>query len=150
MQVDVFKELRAKKPVPTRMGQPSDSRANSQTSAVPHSWNPALQSEVPQPSIFVTADDRQLLLALLLHCADISNSAKPWTIAEKYTYLLALFSPVLQPRTHPSHAFALNKLLLCPHASRTDALAYASFLIAPHGNLLWGFSVYCLHCVCSS
>ena len=33
--------------------------------------------------IFATPEDRQGLLSLLLHCADISNPVKPAAIAEK-------------------------------------------------------------------
>lgn len=33
--------------------------------------------------LFVTAEDRQLVLNVLLHCADISNPVKPMRIAEK-------------------------------------------------------------------
>ena len=37
----------------------------------------------PVPDVWKTPEDRQFLLALLLHCADISNAVKPFTIAEK-------------------------------------------------------------------
>ena len=35
------------------------------------------------PDVWKTPEDRQFLLALLLHCADISNAVKPFAIAEK-------------------------------------------------------------------
>jgi hypothetical protein len=35
------------------------------------------------PRLFDSGEERQLLLNLLLHCADISNPVKPSTIAEK-------------------------------------------------------------------
>ena len=35
------------------------------------------------PEVWKTPEDRQFLLALLLHCADISNAVKPFSIAEK-------------------------------------------------------------------
>lgn len=35
------------------------------------------------PRLFDSAEERQLLLNLLLHCADISNPVKPTVIAEK-------------------------------------------------------------------
>ena len=37
----------------------------------------------PPPDVWKSPEDRQFLLALLLHCADISNAVKPFTIAEK-------------------------------------------------------------------
>ncbi len=37
----------------------------------------------PMPDVWKTPEDRQFLMALLLHCADISNAVKPFTIAEK-------------------------------------------------------------------
>ena len=37
----------------------------------------------PLPDVWKSPEDRQFLLALLLHCADISNAVKPFTIAEK-------------------------------------------------------------------
>ncbi len=37
----------------------------------------------PVPDVWKTPEDRQFLMALLLHCADISNAVKPFTIAEK-------------------------------------------------------------------
>lgn len=37
----------------------------------------------PIPDVWKTPEDRQFLLALLLHCADISNAVKPFSIAEK-------------------------------------------------------------------
>jgi hypothetical protein len=35
------------------------------------------------PGIFKTPEDRHFMLALMLHCADISNAVKPIAIAEK-------------------------------------------------------------------
>jgi hypothetical protein len=35
------------------------------------------------PEIFKSPEDRQFMLALVLHCADISNAVKPMCIAEK-------------------------------------------------------------------
>ena len=125
-QVEVFQELNSKKisaASATRMA----SRANSATSAqsgaaVAGGAPPLLQGD----SIFSSQDDRQLLLALLLHCADIGNSVKPWAIAKKwalpkglYTYtcqedLLAsspnnflLLSPIVPTRhLHTQHSFS--------------------------------------------
>ena len=37
----------------------------------------------PDAQVFKTPEDRQFMLALLLHCADISNAVKPFAIAEK-------------------------------------------------------------------
>jgi hypothetical protein len=51
--------------------------------------------------VFKTPEDRQFMLALLLHCADISNAVKPFAIAEKCARACA---PDLAPRTSCMHA----------------------------------------------
>jgi hypothetical protein len=38
------------------------------------------------PRLFDAAEERQLLLNLLLHCADISNPVKPAAVAEKWVW----------------------------------------------------------------
>lgn len=78
--MDVFQELSSRK-------KASYSRAvaasgNSATSA--QSFSGGGKLEHPTNNHFVTADDRQLLLAVLLHCADIGNSVMPYRIAERY------------------------------------------------------------------
>ena len=40
-------------------------------------------SSTPQEAVFRSPEDRQFMMALLLHCADISNAVKPFAIAEK-------------------------------------------------------------------
>ena len=40
-------------------------------------------STPPQEAVFRSPEDRQFMMALLLHCADISNAVKPFAIAEK-------------------------------------------------------------------
>lgn len=84
LQVEVFQELNAKR-ISVASATRTASRANSSTfmqsgtAAVAVGSPPAPQAE----SIFVSQDDRHLLLSLLLHCADIGNSVKPWLIAKK-------------------------------------------------------------------
>lgn len=41
------------------------------------------------PEVFKTPEDRQFMLALILHCADISNAVKPLSIAEKWVLYLS-------------------------------------------------------------
>jgi len=43
----------------------------------------------PSGCVFKTAEDRAMLLAMLLHCADISNACKPKAVAEKCAWRLA-------------------------------------------------------------
>lgn len=38
----------------------------------------------PHVSTITSPEDRQFLFAVLLHCADISNSSKPMAITDKY------------------------------------------------------------------
>jgi hypothetical protein len=46
----------------------------------------------PSGCVFKTVEDRAMLLAMLLHCADISNACKPKAVAEKCAWrLLPLF-----------------------------------------------------------
>ena len=40
-------------------------------------------AEEPSGSVFSTPADRLLLVALLLHCADLSNAVKPMSIVDK-------------------------------------------------------------------
>lgn len=42
------------------------------------------------PGIFKTPEDRHFMLALMLHCADISNAVKPIAIAEKCAHVFQL------------------------------------------------------------
>ena len=44
----------------------------------------------PSGCVFKTAEDRAMLLAMLLHCADISNACKPKAVAEKCAWRLPL------------------------------------------------------------
>lgn len=78
MQIEVFSELRSKKAVGAdsivAVSSPSMTSVQSLSGG---NTEPAVES------IFVSADDRQLLLALLLHCADIGNSVMPYPIAER-------------------------------------------------------------------
>ena len=57
-------------------------------SEAPAGHKPSHAGSTPYPSdVFKTSEDRQFLLAVILHCADISNAAKPMAIAEKYVCL---------------------------------------------------------------
>ena len=76
--MEVFSELRSKKIAAAQAVAPSH---NSMTSNHPVSASSAAQ--IPAESIFASPDDRQLLLAILLHCADIGNSVMPYSIAER-------------------------------------------------------------------
>ncbi len=86
MQLEVFHELNA-----------AAINANIKADAVPSASNAGraqaalgidehdgqLTGQAAVPDVWKTPDDRQFLLALLLHCADISNAVKPFAIAEK-------------------------------------------------------------------
>lgn len=52
------------------------------------------------PGIFKTPEDRHFMLALMLHCADISNAVKPIAIAEKCARAHAMPRVVLYVRLH--------------------------------------------------
>ena len=76
MQLEVFQELNA-------AAINGSIRADSSL-ASPAGPGPEAGGGAPQaPEVWKTPEDRQFLLALLLHCADISNAVKPFTIAEK-------------------------------------------------------------------
>ena len=77
----MFSELRSKKIAaasPDREVAASHNSVTSVRSLAP--GGPAAES--PTESVFTSADDRQLLLAVLLHCADIGNSVMPFDMAE--------------------------------------------------------------------
>ena len=78
MQVEVFSELRGKK-IASADRSVAVSPASSSSMQSFLAGNPEQGAE----SLFTSADDRQLLLALLLHCADIGNSVMPYHIAER-------------------------------------------------------------------
>ena len=78
MQVEVFSELRSKKsPAADRSVALSPHGSTSVQSMV------GGNTEQGAGSIFTSTDDRQLLLALLLHCADIGNPVMPFHLAER-------------------------------------------------------------------
>lgn len=83
MQIEVFSELRSKKIANASLDRVamSGNSSTSLQSAVAGNTDKAVEG------IFHSAEDRQLLLALLLHCADIGNSVLPYHIAERYKNL---------------------------------------------------------------
>ena len=79
----MFRELSAKKIAAVSTNRVVGSRMNSGTSAQSFATFGMPTPEPAQESIFASGDDRQLLLALLLHCADIGNSVMPFHMAER-------------------------------------------------------------------
>ncbi len=83
LQLEVFRELNA---AAINASIKADSAPSASTSGLGlgmdgHDGQVAGQAAVPD--VWKTPEDRQFLLALLLHCADISNAVKPFAIAEK-------------------------------------------------------------------
>ena len=93
---------------------------------------PLLSSLLPSndlPKLFATAEERQLLHVLLLHCADISNPVKPTVIADKWAWLPLLPPPPLPPFLPPPRPPPLlvtpAPLLRCRWADRVLAEFFA-------------------------
>ncbi len=76
MQLEVFQELNA-------AAISGSIRAADSSLASPAGPGPEAGGAQQAPEVWKTPEDRQFLLALLLHCADISNAVKPFSIAEK-------------------------------------------------------------------
>ena len=83
LQLEVFQELNA-------AAISGSIRAADSGLASPAGPGPGPEAGGAQqgPEVWKTPEDRQFLLALLLHCADISNAVKPFSIAEKCADLL--------------------------------------------------------------
>ena len=76
LQLEVFQELNA-------AAISGSIRAADSSLASPAGPGPEAGGAQQAPEVWKTPEDRQFLLALLLHCADISNAVKPFSIAEK-------------------------------------------------------------------
>ena len=76
LQLEVFQELNA-------AAISGSIRAADSSLASPAGLGPEAGGAPQAPEVWKTPEDRQFLLALLLHCADISNAVKPFSIAEK-------------------------------------------------------------------
>ena len=75
MQLEVFQELNA-------AAISGSIKADSSLTS-PAGQGPETGGSQPAPEVWKMPEDRHFLLALLLHCADISNAVKPFSIAEK-------------------------------------------------------------------
>ena len=48
----------------------------------------ATRLKLPPSQELISDSERFTLAAFLLHCADLSNPAKPWSIAERWSLLI--------------------------------------------------------------
>lgn len=80
LQIEVFSELRSKK---VATGTIPERASTVGPSVLPVQARAGEMGEPAAEALFVSQDDRQLLLALLLHCADIGNSVMPFPVAEQ-------------------------------------------------------------------
>lgn len=63
-------------------GSGAPGAADKPWSATPQAgYSPSVAVTIP--NLFTTPDERQMLLNVILHCADISNPGRPGSIAEK-------------------------------------------------------------------
>lgn len=76
VQLEVFYELNA-------AAINANLRGNDGSAAAGPAAEASGQQQQQQQGIFKTLEDRAFMLALMLHCADISNAVKPIAIAEK-------------------------------------------------------------------
>lgn len=70
---------------------PADTKPGATITIPNASYNPppastSSSSSTTIPNIFNTSEERQMLLNVILHCADISNPARPTMLAEKYVF----------------------------------------------------------------
>jgi len=88
----------------------------------------------PSGCVFKTAEDRAMLLAMLLHCADISNACKPKAVAEKCAWrLLPLFRRAYmlcaaQPLPNKGTLLDICRMGACSTACSQHTCAWHAFV----------------------